>query len=100
MRRYRQAEPPCMKSVTADCPRSVLPLQIISWTEPEPFGEREVMINTGDIRRDPDRAVKQIVDNVCRLAEDSGLRRSFSDKMRKLVDGNGALRIAEEIQAL
>ena len=64
------------------------------------FGEREVMINTGDIRRDPDRAVKQIVDNVCRLAEDSGLRRSFSDKMRKLVDGNGALRIAEEIQAL
>lgn len=66
----------------------------------ETFGEREVMINAGDIRRDPDLAVRQIVDNICRLAEDSGLRRRFSDRMRKLVDGNGALRIAEEIRKL
>ncbi len=64
------------------------------------FGEQGIMINTGDIRREPDRAVKEIVVNVCRLAEDSGLRRGFSDKMRKLVDGNGAFRIAKEIQAL
>ncbi|MCI8669530.1 MAG: UDP-2,4-diacetamido-2,4,6-trideoxy-beta-L-altropyranose hydrolase [Lachnospiraceae bacterium] len=64
------------------------------------FGEEEVMINAGDIRKNPDRAVRRIVDNICRLAEDSGLRRRFSDKMWKLVDGNGALRIAKEIQAL
>lgn len=66
----------------------------------ETFGEREVMINIGDIRMDADKAAKQIVDEVCRLAKDSSLRRKFSDTMRNLVDGNGALRIAKEIQNL
>lgn len=64
------------------------------------FGERGIMINVGDIRKDTDGAVKRIVQEVSNLAEDSSLRKAYSQKMRMLVDGNGALRIAEEIQKL
>ena len=40
-----------------------------------------------------------ITDSIVRLKEDAGLRRSFSEKMRSLVDGQGAARIAERLAA-
>ncbi len=64
------------------------------------FGAREIMINAGDIRKDIEGAVERIIESVGYLIEDSSLRRAYSEKMRNLVDGNGALRIAEVIQNL
>lgn len=60
------------------------------------FGEG-YMINAGDVRDDEILCIKAILEGVTRLSSDYKLRCDMSKKIRALVDGNGADRVAKAI---
>lgn len=53
-------------------------------------------ISCGDLRN-VDKAARRIMDAVALLADDFTLRKNMGKRMRKLVDGNGADRLVEEL---
>lgn len=61
------------------------------------FGEKEVMINLGDIRGDITEGVKDMICEAEELLADIHKRQKMSDKMSGLTDGNGAMKIVDEI---
>lgn len=61
------------------------------------YSERGVLIYAGDVRNNRDALLKQIVSALENLLEDKELRVKFSEMGRKMIDGKGAMRIAEEI---
>ena len=60
------------------------------------FGEG-YMINTGDIRENEKLCLEKISDAVTMLSADYKLRCEMAKKARGLVDGQGALRLAQEL---
>lgn len=66
----------------------------------ESFAEREIMLYAGDVREDNDGLDKCIV-KICSylsLLEDNPLLRvKISSKMKRLIDGNGAMRLANKM---
>lgn len=63
------------------------------------FAERNLTCFGGDYLRQGEAMLDEVVSNVNRLAADFELRRSFSGKLREVVDGRGAMRIAEKLCA-
>lgn len=61
------------------------------------FAERGLVCFGGDYLTQGESMPEEIAYHIGRLAADYNLRRSFSQKLRKLVDGRGALRIAGEL---
>lgn len=61
------------------------------------FGKKEVMINVGDIRDDITFGVKKILMETLGLLQNDNKRQSMSVAMSELTDGNGAMKIADEI---
>lgn len=63
------------------------------------FEEKEAMIYGGDIREREDfyNHIYSLLNN---LSKDKVLRRNLSEKARSLVDGNGAARIARELEGI
>lgn len=61
------------------------------------FAERNLTCFGGDYLRQGEAMLDEVVRNVNRLAADFELRRSFSGKLRGVVDGRGAMRIAEKL---
>lgn len=59
------------------------------------LGESDIMIYAGDARTDD--VVTNITNSVRSFVSDATLRDMYSDRMRELVDGRGAARIAEYI---
>jgi spore coat polysaccharide biosynthesis predicted glycosyltransferase SpsG len=60
------------------------------------FGEG-YMINAGDFRENEELCLSSIQSGVSNLADDYELRYEMSEKTRHLVDGYGAMRIAESL---
>lgn len=60
------------------------------------FGN-DYMINAGDFRENEEQCLGNAVSGVRHLASGYDLRREMSGKVQKLVDGSGAMRIAESI---
>lgn len=63
------------------------------------FVEKNLTCFGGDYLRQGEAMLDEVVGNINRLAEDFELRRSFSGKLKKVVDGRGAMRIAEKLCA-
>lgn len=61
------------------------------------FAERELVGFAGNYLAQGEAMTEEIVYHLDRLAADWQLRKSYSQKLRKLVDGQGALRIAGEL---
>ena len=61
------------------------------------FSADDVMIYAGDMQSEPDMTRKRICSAIQELATDCVRRQHMQRKMQKLVDGNGALRIAQKI---
>lgn len=66
----------------------------------EGFREREIVCFGGDYLRQGDRMVKDVAAHIALLSENVELRRSYSRRQRALVDGLGAVRIAERLCGL
>lgn len=64
------------------------------------FVERNLTCFGGDYLRQGEAMLDEVVGNINRLSADFELRRSFSGKLRKVVDGRGAMRIAEKLCAV
>lgn len=60
------------------------------------FAARGVMLSAGDGRGNPGFSAR-VEERLRRLAGDAALRRELSERMRVLVDGNGAARLAEAL---
>ena len=56
-----------------------------------------LMINAGDIRVDEEHCLARILKGICLLTSDYQLRVGLSEKCQRLVDGKGAIRIAEAL---
>lgn len=63
------------------------------------FVDKNLTCFGGDYLRQGEAMLDEAVSNVNRLAADFGLRKSFSGKLKKIVDGRGAMRIAEKLCA-
>lgn len=63
------------------------------------FDEKEIMINAGDCRDDPE-FINNLNLAIERLITDTELRKNYTAKMQKLVDGNGTDRIASNMHIL
>ena len=63
------------------------------------FEDKGAMICCGDLRRSPD-TYGHIYTRLVDLANDFELRKKLSGEAKNLVDGNGALRIAKELEGL
>lgn len=61
------------------------------------FAERGLVDFAGNYLAQGEAMTEEIVYHLDRLAADWQLRKSYSQKLRKLVDGQGALRIAREL---
>lgn len=61
------------------------------------FAERELVGFAGNYLAQGEAMTEEIVYHLDRLAADWQQRKSYSQKLRKLVDGQGALRIAREL---
>lgn len=61
------------------------------------FVEKGLTCFGGDYLRQGEAMLDGMVSSVRRLAADPDLRRSFSGKLKKIVDGRGAMRIAEKL---
>jgi UDP-2,4-diacetamido-2,4,6-trideoxy-beta-L-altropyranose hydrolase len=55
------------------------------------------MINAGVIQEDEELCLNRILEGIRRYASDYRLRCEYSEKMKRLVDGSGALRIAQAV---
>lgn len=62
------------------------------------FARRGAVVPVTDPRADPATLVARTVAEVVRLASDRAARASLSDAGRRLVDGRGALRVAEALR--
>lgn len=61
------------------------------------FGENGMMHYAGDIRKDMDWVVGNILKDIEIVAQDAQLRKGMIDKMSQVTDGKGAERIAQAI---
>ena len=61
--------------------------------------EKNLTCFGGDYLSQGEAMLDEVVGNINRLATDPDLRRSFSERLRKVVDGRGAMRIAEKLCA-
>lgn len=65
----------------------------------ECFREKDLVCYGGSYLTLGKQLLEDITDNIVRLMEDPALRRKYSEKMKSLVDGQGAARIAERLTA-
>lgn len=63
------------------------------------YVEKNLTCFGGDYLRQGEAMLDEVVSNINRLAADFELRRSFSGKLRKVVDGRGAMRVAKKLCA-
>ncbi len=63
------------------------------------FADKKLACFGGDYLRQGEAMLDQVVSHMGSLAEDFALRRSLSERLRKVVDGRGAMRIAERLCA-
>lgn len=63
----------------------------------EAFVEKTPVLGAGDYSADKETSLKTIFDDVDNLIDNKELRKEISNKMNKLVDGEGASRIADII---
>ncbi len=63
------------------------------------FAEKNLTCFGGDYLSQGEAMLDEAVSNIGRLAADLALRRSLSERLRKVVDGRGAMRIAEKLCA-
>lgn len=61
------------------------------------FVEKKLTCFGGDYLNRGESMLDEVVDNINRLAADFCLRRSLSERLKKVVDGKGAMRIAERL---
>lgn len=61
------------------------------------FAEKNLTCFSGDYLRQGEAMLDEVVSNINRLAADFHLRRSLSAGLRQVVDGRGAMRIAEKL---
>lgn len=66
----------------------------------EGFREREIVCFGGDYLRQGEQMVRDVASHIALLSGDSELRRSYSRRQQALVDGQGAMRIAERLKGL
>lgn len=66
----------------------------------EGFREREIVCFGGDYLRQGEQTVRDVAAHIAQLGESAELRRSYSRRQRALVDGLGAVRIAERLCGL
>ena len=66
----------------------------------EEFGNKKIMVYAGDVRQDDNNVVQNIIRSVDLLCKNIQQREIYSKRMQNLVDGYGAIRIAEEILTL
>ena len=64
------------------------------------FADEERMLFAGDIRQDREECLKRINRNLKILLQDKALRKRMKEALCQVTDGQGALRIAEEIWKL
>ncbi len=62
----------------------------------EQFSNKEIMLSVGDCRND-DSFISRVEKALCNLVEDMELRKTMSNRMHSLVDGNGVERIIEKL---
>lgn len=65
--------------------------------EIEEFGKQGVFLNVGDIRKNQETAIREMIEKTVLLREDRELREACMKKMKTVTDGNGAERIAREL---
>ena len=63
------------------------------------FNDEKIMLSIGDIRRIIN-AEKKVLENLLLLSDDYELRCTLSKKMQNFIDGEGAIRLAEDIYNL
>ena len=61
------------------------------------WGKDNFMISVGDVRENIEQCINVIIDKLEYLKENYDIRKKYSDSCKAIVDGRGALRIAEEI---
>lgn len=61
------------------------------------FAEKNLTCFGGDYLKQGETMLDEVVGNINRLAADFHLRRSLSARLRQMVDGRGAMRIAEKL---
>lgn len=66
----------------------------------ECFTKNDVMIYAGDIRTEKEQCIASILQAVEKLVGDMELRKHMISEMSTLIDGHGAMRIAEHIAGL
>ncbi len=59
------------------------------------FDRRGIIPYAGDVRTNQEQTIESVIRHIRRLSEDAGLREQTSAKMRTVVDGRGAERIAQ-----
>lgn len=66
----------------------------------EAFGEKTSMLNAGDFSVEPIQVMERIVCEIQSLSADYSMRVQLSKEMKKMVDGQGAGRIAEALMGI
>lgn len=61
------------------------------------WGKDNLMISIGDVRDNINQRINVIINKLEYLKENYDIRKKYSDSCKTIVDGRGALRIAEEI---
>ena len=64
------------------------------------FSRDALMLYAGDLRFQKEESIQNIFSHISYLKTNSGARYMMGQRLKKLVDGNGANRIAEEIEKL
>lgn len=66
----------------------------------EIFSENQRMLYAGDVRKNKEAVIQKVAELIERIADDKQLRENMLRKMKGVIDGKGAERIAEEIVML
>jgi pseudaminic acid biosynthesis-associated protein PseG len=64
------------------------------------LSDKSSIIYAGDVRKDTDKCMKNIFENMQKLVKNTEKRSYLSKNMKNIIDGNGANRIAYEINLL
>lgn len=64
------------------------------------FRDSEIVCFGGDYLRQGNQMVREVAEHIALLCRDALLRCRYSERQRRLVDGHGAVRIAERLCAL
>mgnify|MGYP001084446786 CR=1 FL=1 len=64
------------------------------------FAKEERMLFAGDIRQERKECLERIGENLKMMRKDEEMRKRMKNALRKVTDGQGAVRIAEEIRRL